>query len=476
VNTIRSYFRKPLAIAASCALGLSLSSALNAQLDWDAINEETLYHFQTMVRMDTTDPPGREIELAEYLLRVLQDEGIEVALYALEAERPNVVARLRGNGSKRPVLLMAHTDTVNVDPDKWVFPPFSAHRDNGYIYGRGTVDDKDNVAAALMTMLLLKRQGIALDRDVIFLAESGEEGATRVGIEYMVNNHFDAIDAEHCIAEGGSVVRQNGQVHYAGVQTVEKLPRSVRLTARGVAGHGSVPLESNAVAALSRAVSAAADWQPPVRLSDATSTYFSRMAAVSSPEAAARYRALLNPGSAEGQAALQWLKSNEPRNAAVLFSTISPTIISAGYRVNVIPSDASATLDVRMLPEEDPDAFLDMLREVINDPAVEVDFTSRNWRPGASTRLDTDAFRVIEQVMQEHYQTTVIPTMSTGATDMAYLRARGIQCYGVGPGIDIEDGPLGFGAHSDQERIIEDELYRFVRVHYEIVERLAGAQ
>lgn len=449
---------------------------LAQELDWAQIDTETLLHFQNLVRMDTTDPPGRELEAAEYLVSVLEAEGIEVEVFALEAHRPNVVARLRGNGSKRPVLMMAHTDTVNVDPDKWVFPPFSAERDGGWIYGRGTVDDKDNVTASLMTLLLLKRQNVELDRDVIFLAEVGEEGATRIGIEFMVNQHFDAIDAEHCIAEGGSVVRQGGQVHYAGVQTVEKLPRAITLSSRGIAGHGSVPLETNAVVHLSKAIAAAADWQPPIRLSDAISTYFSRLASVSSPDAAARYRAVLSPGSPEGAAAIAWLKSNEPRNAAVLFSTISPTIVNGGYRVNVIPSEATATLDVRLLPEEDPEEFIAMLREVINDPAIDVDWARRDVRPGASTRLDTDAFRVIEAVFQEIYETTVIPTMSTGATDMAYLRARGIQCYGIGPGIDAEDGPLGFGAHSDQERIIESELYRFVRAHYEVINRLAVAQ
>ncbi|MBC53439.1 MAG: peptidase M20 [Gammaproteobacteria bacterium] len=444
--------------------------------DWDQVDEEVLEHFRTMVRMDTTDPPGREIELTEYLVSVLQREGIEVDVYALEAERPNVVARLRGNGSKRPLLLMAHQDTVNVDPDKWVFPPFSAERDGGWIYGRGTVDDKDNVAAALMTMLLLKRQNVALDRDVIFLAESGEEGATRIGIEYMVNEHFAAIDAEHCIAEGGSVVRQGGQVQYAGVQTGEKLPRAIELSSTGVAGHGSVPLQTNAIVALSRAITAAADWQPPVRFSDTITTYFSRLASISAPEAAARYRALLSPGTDEFDSALAYLKANEPRNAAVLFSTISPTIVDGGYRVNVIPSDATATLDVRLLPQEEPEEFLAALRQVVNDASVSVNWAARDVRPGASSGLDTEAFRVIEQVMQAHYDTTVIPTMSTGATDMAYLRARGIQCYGIGPAIDAEDGPLGFGAHSDQERIIESEFYRFVRAHYEIVERLAAAQ
>lgn len=465
--------RLPAAIA---ALILSSTSLHAQQTDWSAVDAETLQHFQTIVRMDTSDPPGREIELTEYLVSVLEQEGIDVEVYSLNPERPNVVARLPGNGSKRPLLLMAHQDTVNVDPDKWVFPPFSAERDGGYIYGRGTVDDKDNVVAALMTLLLLKRSGAELDRDVIFLAESGEEGATEIGIQFMTEQHFDAIDAEHCIAEGGSVVRQGGQVHYAAVQAVEKLPRAITLTSTGVAGHGSVPLESNAVVHLSKAIAAAADWQPPVRLSDTTTSFFSRMASVSSPEAAERYRAMLNPGSPEGQAALAYLKSNEPRNAAVLFSTISPTIVNGGYRVNVIPSEATATLDVRLLPDEDPEQFLAALRDVINDPGIQANWASRNVRPGASTPLDTDAFRTIEQVMQEFYGATVIPTMSTGATDMAYLRARGINCYGIGPAIDAEDGPLGFGAHSDQERIIEAELYRFVRAHYEIVERLAAAE
>lgn len=473
---MRARKRLPLLLAA-LVLPLAQSPALSqtSDTDWSAIEQETLQHFQTMIRMDTSDPPGREIELTEYLVSILQNEGIEVEVYALDENRPNVVARLRGNGSKRPLLMMAHQDTVNVDPDKWQFPPFSAERDSGWIYGRGTVDDKDNVVASLMTMLLLKRRGVELDRDVIFLAESGEEGATQIGIQFMTEQHFDAIDAEHCVAEGGSVVRQGGQVHYAAVQSVEKLPRAITLSSAGVAGHGSVPLESNAVVHLSKAIAAAADWQPPVRLSDTTSSFFSRMAAVSSPEAAERYRAVLNPASAEGQAALAWLKTHEPRNAAVLFSTISPTMVNGGYRLNVIPSQATATLDVRLLPDEEPEQFLAALREVIDDPAIELNWASRNVRPGAATPLNTDAFAVIEQVMQEIYGATVIPTMSTGATDMAYLRARGINCYGIGPGIDAEDGPLGFGAHSDQERIIEAELYRFVRAHYEIVQRLAAA-
>ena len=192
---------------------------------------------------------------------------------------------------------MGHTDTVNVDPAKWTFPPFSAARDGGYIYGRGTIDDKDNVTASLMTMLLLKRLNVPLDRDVIFLAEAGEEGTTRVGIQFMVDQHFAEIDAEYCLAEGGGVTRIDGRAKYASVQTLEKIPRQIELTARGVAGHGSVPLKTNAVLNLAAAVATVGLWQPPVRLNETTGAYFKRLADISSPEEAKRYLRRAQPRS-----------------------------------------------------------------------------------------------------------------------------------------------------------------------------------
>src|SRR5438132_7531484 len=185
------------------------------QPEWPRLESEILQHFQSVVRMDTSDPPGNERPVAEYLVQALKAEGIPVQTFESEPSRVNVVARLSGNGRKRPLLLMAHTDVVTVDPKKWIHPPFSAAREGGYIYGRGTRDDKSHVAAFLMTMLLLKRLNVALARDVIFLAEAGEEGSTRVGIEYMVKEHFSEIDAEFCFAEGGGVVRSNGRVQMA---------------------------------------------------------------------------------------------------------------------------------------------------------------------------------------------------------------------------------------------------------------------
>jgi acetylornithine deacetylase/succinyl-diaminopimelate desuccinylase-like protein len=461
-------------LTAAALVGTPLAQTPSSP-DWRAVEEETMRHFQALVRLDTTDPPGGEKPAADYLIQVLQKEGIPVESFALEPNRPNVVARLKGSGSKRPLLLMAHTDTVNVDAAKWTHPPFSATREGGYVYGRGTVDDKDNVTAALMAMLLLKRNNVVLDRDVIFLAEAGEEGTTRVGIEFMVNRHFPAIDAEFCLAEGGGVTREGGQVRYASIQTVEKIPKGMTLISRGPAGHGSVPLTTNAVVHLSKAVTTIAEWKPPIMLNDTTAAYFKRLAGLSSPEAAKRYRDVLSLDPKVSGPADDYLRREEPRHASMLRTSISPNIVQGGYRNNVIPSEARATLDVRMAPDDNPERLIQQIRKVINDPAVEVVFNGFGERPGGISRLDTDAFKVLEAAVTAHYKTTTLPTMSTGATDMSFLRAKGIQCYGIGPAGDVEDGPKGFGAHSDQERILESELHRFVRFHWDSVVNLARA-
>lgn len=441
--------------------------------DSSRIEEETMRHFQALLRIDTSDPPGNEAPAVEYLKGVLEREGIEVKVFALDPKRPNLVARLKGNGQKRPILIMGHTDVVNVDPSKWTHPPFSATRADGYVYGRGAVDDKDNVTAGLMVMLMLKRSGIALDRDVIFLAEAGEEGSVRYGIDYMVKNHLNEIEAEYCFAEGGGVLRTGGKALFNSVQTSEKIPYQFRVVAHGPSGHGSVPLRGNAIAHLAQAVTKIAAWQAPMRLNDTTREFFNRMAAISPPENARRFRAIVDGKNLEE--VQEYFAVNEPRFNSTLRTSISPNIIKGGYRVNVIPSEAEATLDVRALPDEDIPKLLETLRKVVNDPSVEVLQAERDTRPGAApSRLDTEAFKAVESVTKKVYGIPSIPTMITGATDMAYLRARGIQCYGIGPMSDTEDGPKGFGAHSDQERILEQSLHKFVRFNYELITELAA--
>jgi acetylornithine deacetylase/succinyl-diaminopimelate desuccinylase-like protein len=464
-------------VPALIAIGAAVSAQAPGSIDWSRVESESMEHFQAVLRFNTSDPPGNERPAAEYIQQVLEREWIATQVFELEPNRLNVVARLKGSGKKRPLLLMGHTDTVNVDPAKWTYPPFSATRNGGYVYGRGTVDDKDNVTAALMTMLLLKRSGVVLDRDVIFLAEAGEEGTTRVGIQFMVRQHFAEIDAEYCLAEGGGVLRSGGSVRYASVQTAEKIPHGIMLTATGTAGHGSVPLETNSILKLTQAVVAVSTWKPPIQLNDTTRTYFTRMAAISPPADAARYRAVIGTDPKAAQDAVDYFAKADPRLASSVRSSISPNIIQGGYRINVIPSEAKASLDVRLLSGQDPEAFLNEVRKVVNDPAIRVEWIPRDVRPATpSARLDSEVFKILESAYARLYDTAVLPTMSTGATDMAYLRAKGIQCYGVGPALDAEDGPKGFGAHSDQERILESELHRFVRFQYDVVTALAASK
>ena len=469
--------RKVVLAVLTLAASISVGAQSGAQPDWAKIDEETLRHFQAIVKIDSTDPPGREQGVVEYLKQVLEKEGLPVQIFAKEAHRPNLVTRIKGTGKQRPLLIMGHSDTVNVDPKKWTHPPFSANREGGYIYGRGTVDDKDNVVASLMTMLMLKRLNVPLDRDVIFLVEAGEEGSSSLGIQFMANEHFNEIDAEYCYAEGGSVTRVGGTVKYASVQTVEKIPRAITVTSKGVAGHGSVPLETNALAHLGEAVGKIAAWTPPMRLNETTAAYFKRLATVSSPEEAERYRALLSPDPKISGPADAYMRKNEPRHWSMLRTSLSPTMIGGGYRTNVIPSEGTATIDTRLAPDEDAMKFLELVRQAVNDPQVDVSYGARDTRPPTPPmRLDSPAFQALESNITKHYKAVTLPTMSTGATDMAFLRRKGVQCYGIGPATDIEDGPKGFGAHSDQERILESELYRFVRFNWDAVVDLARAR
>lgn len=467
---------RPSLLAATLTLVLTVASPHAQGPSGAAFEAETLQHFQALLKLDTSSPPGNEIRAVEYLKQVLEKEGISVQVFAKDPQRPNLVARIRGSGKKRPLLVMGHTDVVTVDPKKWTFPPFSAHRDGGYVYGRGAVDDKDNLVAGLMLVLTLTRNNTPLDRDVIFLAESGEEGAPEVGAQFMIDNHLDAINAEFCLAEGGGVVRTGGQVRRANVGTTEKEPRAVEIIARGPAGHGSVPSRNNAVTRLSAAVGKVASWTPPLRINETTGTYFRKLAALSPPEQAQRYRDLLSPDATVSAPAADWMLENEPQHWSMTHTSLVPTIVGGGYRYNVIPSEAKATIDVRLHPDEDQSTFLETLRGVINDPDVEVRWARDRYRPAGASSLTTEAFTVIEQQVKKHYGVDVLPTMNTGASDMAQIRSKGIQCYGIGPAIDSEDGPRGFGAHSDQERILEAELHRFVRYQYDIVMALAGAR
>ena len=431
-------------------------------VDWASVNEEAINHLSELIRIDTVNPPGNETRAVRYIQDVLEANGVASTVYALDPERANLVARIRGNGSKRPILIMGHTDVVGVQADRWAEAPFGGLRKDGWVYGRGSLDDKDTVAAGMMVVMMLQRYGVELDRDIIFLAEAGEEGTPDVGINFMVDKHWDAIDAEFALAEGGSGILEDEHATVVGIQTTEQMPRRVTLVARGTAGHGSVPRLDNAVAILARAVAKADAWQTEMRLNETTSAYFERLASIAAPDDAYRYRNVGDPE--ESEAIQQYFLHNDPYHYSVLRTSVVPTIIDAGFRRNVIPSEASAVLDIRMLPDEDVAGFYDNLAKVIDDPRVEI-VPEKIYRPAAPpSGIDNEMFQTLERVAARVYPgALVLPTMSTGATDMSQVRAKGVPAYGIGPLRSIEERNSGNGAHSDNERVSEEAFAEFLR-------------
>jgi acetylornithine deacetylase/succinyl-diaminopimelate desuccinylase-like protein len=468
---MRNTFLLPLLLLLLLAFTL-VTQAQTPSIDWEKQNAEVLQHYRALVQINTSSPPGNETKAVEYLKKVLEEEGIPTKTFALDPNRANLVARLKGNGSKRPLLLLAHTDVVPVQVEKWPVDPFGAVMKDGYIWGRGTIDDKDKLVTMLMMLIMIKRSGAALDRDLIFLAEAAEEAdTTGVGINFMVSQHFDEINAEFAITEGGGGRLENGRVTMLNIGTTEKVPRRARLVATGTSGHGSVPRLDNAVTHLAAAVEKLGRWETPMHLNETTRMYFDRLAGISPAERAARYRALLDPkGAAEAQ---RYLAENEPASYSMLRTSVVPTMLKAGIGANVIPSEAEATLDIRALPGEDIEEFYGEMKRVIDDPAVKIVPLPATRPEAPASRLDTDAFRILEQVGKRMYPgAVVVPSMSTGASDMAQLRAKGIQSYGIGPAVTEEDRLL-YGAHSDVERLSEASLYRFVEFTWNVVTELA---
>jgi acetylornithine deacetylase/succinyl-diaminopimelate desuccinylase-like protein len=423
------------------------------------------------VQIDSASPPGNETKVVDYLKNVFAQAGIPTQIFAQDPARANLVARIQGNGKKRPVLLLAHTDVVGVQREKWPMDPFGAIVKDGYVWGRGTTDDKDKLVSNLMLMLLLKRSGVTLDRDIIFLAESGEESTTEVGIDFMVDRHFDAIDAEFAMTEGGSVTIE-GKATAVLVSTSEKLPRGAKLVATGTSGHGSIPRLDNAIAHLGAAVAKVSAWETPLRLNETTRTYFERLAVISPADRAARYRALLSPKPSED--AQRYLAAHEPQRYSMLRTSVSPTMIQGGFRANVIPSEAEATLDIRMTPDEDAGKFFEAMAKVISDSSVKIVPNAAKRPAAAPSGLNTDMFRALEAVTKRMYPgAATLPIVMTGATDMAELRAKGMQCYGIGPESTDEEF-AAHGWHSDVERATPSSIYKLAEFTWKAVMEVAA--
>jgi acetylornithine deacetylase/succinyl-diaminopimelate desuccinylase-like protein len=439
-----------IVIAIAIALSALASTAPAQQtsvLSPAAAAAETSAFLHDLIRIDTQDPPGNETRVATYIATIFQREGIAYEVLEPVPGRASIVARIKGTGSKQPLLLLAHEDVVPVDRSHWSVDPFAAEVRDGTLYGRGASDDKGPLAAHIETMLQLHRSHQRLSRDIIFLAEASEETTSTAGMQTIVDRYWDKIACEYALNEGGAAEVINGKIPYIGIATGEKLPRAVRLTATGQSGHASVPVLDNPVAHLAQAVARLATWQTPTRLNDTTTEFFARLATISPPAQAALFRSLDKPST---QTALH---QQMPAFYSMLHTTLVPTILKAGFKSNVIPSDAQAVIDIRALPDEDMPALYERMNHIVDDPSVTIaplDPTG-NMPAAPSSSLHTPMFQALEAAQRKLFPDAItIPTMTVGATDSAFLRARGVNAYGLRiPRTAAENS----GVHGNDERI-----------------------
>ena len=434
-------------------------------------NAEAMTFLSALVKIDTSNPPGDEIKATNYIKSVLDKEGIPSETFESAPGRANLVARLKGNGSKKPVLLMGHLDVVGVERDKWTIDPFAGITKDGYLYGRGSSDDKGMDAANLEIFLQLHRSRIPLNRDVILLAEAGEEGTTQYGINFMVAQHWDKIECEYMLNEGGEFQMVDSKLQYAGVATTEKVPRGMVLIAHGSSGHASIPRTDNAIEHLGVALGKLLTWQPPVRLNETTREYFARLAKINSAEDAYLYTHLEEPAVQEK------IRTTKLVQNSMLRTTIVPTMIKGGFRLNVIPADAQATLDVRALPDEDIEQLMEALSKVIADPQIEVKRAS-NLQPdrpaSPPSSIHNEMFESLERSQGEVFPGSVtLPIMLPGATDSAQLRAKGVQAYGIGIPRTDEDASR---VHGNDERVSIDALGKFLDFLYTALIEVAASK
>ena len=446
-------------------------------IDWEGALWECIAHLQALIRMDTVNPPGRELGVARYLDDVLRGAGIQTTLLEPAPGRAALVARLKSSKVGRPVMMMAHMDVVGVERERWTTNPFGGEILDGYLYGRGAIDDKGMLAVNLQTMLLLNehvvRAGGKLNRDVIFLATSDEEASGEFGIDWVLTRHPQLIQAEFVLNEGGRLRESNGKLSYAAVQCGEKVANVLRLTASGPPGHASIPIPGNAVVRLAHAVVAVAAHREPVVLTPISSRFFAGLADFWPDPKIRAAMADVSSGSqakvTSGAKVLEALPSFD----AMLRNGISPTMLSAGVRANVIPAEATATLNVRLLPGQSMDALITRLNAAINDSRVQVTVESAGEDSPPSPD-DTPMYAAIRDALAALAPgVPTVPFLSTGATDSAALRKTGVKAYGLLP-FPLSEADEG-RMHGHDERVKVSSLQFAVRLGWEIFRRIAVA-
>jgi acetylornithine deacetylase/succinyl-diaminopimelate desuccinylase-like protein len=448
---------------------VSAPTPVPAPPDFDSAAAEALPLLQSYLRVDTTNPPGRERGAADFFQRIFEREGIESRVYDLGDGRANVLARLPGSGAKRPILLLNHLDVVPADAQRWTVPPFAGEIRDGYIWGRGATDMKGTAICHLMTLLLLKRAGVPLERDVLFLGTADEEEGVANGVQAMIERHRDDLrNAEFVLTEGNTLAVENGKTVSWDVDVTEKSALWLKIVAAGEAGHASIPEPDGAVASLIRALSRILAWETPIRLIPAVEAYFRQLSAGATGELR---RALADPKAALRDPALRRILLADPFRNACLRATISITGLKGSDKVNVIPGEASAALDCRLLPGDDPQAFLRELERVAGNPKLRFEVQGSVDRATESS-IDTELFRAILKARDRFEPgVPVLTPPLTSSTDATRLRQIGMVVYGFEPFHLSEEDDR---SHGDDERLSLANLRFGLEVTYAVVSDVAA--
>lgn len=446
-------------------------------MPWAAVEAETIAHLQRLIQCVSVNPPGDELAAAQYCAQALGAEGIPCTVHEPAPGRGAVVARLRGTGAARPLILLSHLDVVGVERAGWSVDPFAGTVRDGYLYGRGAIDDKGMVAANLMVLLLLKRHvvdaGGALARDVLFVSNADEEAGGDLGMGWLLERDPSLSEAEFVINEGGRTRIVGGRPLYVAVQSAEKVSHVVAMTATGPGGHAAIPLGGNALARLGRALAAVGAHREPLHLTDTTRAFFGELARAWPDAAEGRAMADVVGSDAARVAAAEAVLARTPVLDAVLRAGVSPVIVSGGIRSNVIPTEATATLNVRTLPGQPLDDVLARLVAAVDDPLVTFTVVERGEDAPASSATTPmfAALRAAQQLLDPAMVT--VPYLSTGATDSARLRRLGMQAYGVLPfPMEPEDEDR---MHGHDERVPLASLAWGTRFLFEAAWRVARA-
>ena len=450
-------------------LALALSAGA-AEPAWEPAYAELKEHLRGLVRLDTSNPPGNEILAARYLERALAEDGIVSEIFVSTGTRASLVARVKGNGSKRPFLLSCHTDVVPADRARWSVDPFGAVEKDGYVMGRGAADIKGLCAAELMVLKLIKRSGVRLERDVAFFAQADEEvGGSERHLTWLLREHGDALDAEFGVNEGGHTVWRDGKLAAIHLQAAEKQYLDVTLIARGSSGHSSVPRADNPIYAIGRALARLSAWEPPLERHP-VALRFLQTTVTPGGERARLVEKLAGRGWEKAARALEKL---DPEAGALFHDTVSATIVHGGYKENVVPAEARATVNCRLMPGRDPKSFVRDLAAVIREPSIELKFDADALPSIPSMPMDTPLYFAIRDSLRELSPgATVAPFMSAWSTDAQSIRARGTIVYGLDPPMTPEDADR---AHGDDERIGIAAMNAYLRLLYSVTLKVAAS-